>query len=322
MFVKLNTKEVYPHSRKLLEKETKLPEEIDEQLIILLEEIEQERERLRSQNEHLLQRCIELETERQRYQELFEFEQAKRRQAEAQNRAKDEFLAIVSHELRTPLTPIIAWSGLLSHRQMDSATVTKALETIERNAKMQAKLIDDLLDLSRMNVGKLCLNHSSIQPLAAIEAAVNTVRPAADAKGIQIETVLDTSEFLVSGDLERLQQVVWNLLSNSIKFTPTGGCVEVSLHYNSSHAEIQVKDTGKGIKAEFLPYVFDRFRQGNPPSTGLSGGLGLGLAIARQLVELHGGTINADSAGEGQGSTFTVQIPLINNPGECQNPQT
>ncbi|MBW4576560.1 MAG: PAS domain S-box protein [Aphanothece sp. CMT-3BRIN-NPC111] len=241
-------------------------------------------------------------------------EEVLRQQAEAleqANRIKDEFLAIVSHELRTPLNSMLGWAKLLRSRKFDEATTARALETIERNAKSQAQIIDDILEVSRIVRGKIRLNIRSVDVVSTIEAAIDAVRPTAEAKDIQIESMLGSSAGLISGDSERLQQVVWNLLSNAIKFTPKEGRVEVRLECAGSYAQIQVKDTGKGISAEFLPYVFEQFRQADSSMTRSYGGLGLGLAIVRQLVELHGGTVQAESEGEGQGATFTVKLPLI-----------
>ncbi len=250
-----------------------------------------------------------------------QMEEALRQQAETlaeANRLKDEFLAIVSHELRTPLNAILGWSQMLRNRKFDEAKVAQALETIERNAKLQKQLIEDLLDVSCTIQGKLNLTVAPTNLVPIIEAAIETLQTAADAKAIQVKFLVDDSVALVSGDANRLQQVVWNLLSNAIKFTPQGGRVEIRLSKgerqdssSSPVAYIQVSDSGIGIKAEFLPYVFDRFRQENSSITRCYGGLGLGLAIVRDLVELHGGTVQADSPGEGQGTTFTVRLPLI-----------
>ncbi|MBE9167085.1 response regulator [Pleurocapsales cyanobacterium LEGE 06147] len=238
-------------------------------------------------------------------------EQKARAEAENLNRLKDEFLSTVSHELRTPLNAILGWSHILRTNRVDEATMNRALETIERNARSQAQLIDDLLDISRIITGKIRLNVQTVELLPVIEAAMDTVRPAADAKNIRLQSVLDPAAGPVLGDSERLQQIVWNLLSNAIKFTPKRGRVQVCLQRINSHVEIVVADTGQGISAEFLPYVFDRFRQGDSSITRSFGGLGLGLAIVRQLVELHGGTVHAESSGEGQGATFTVKLPLM-----------
>ncbi|MBW4574315.1 MAG: response regulator [Aphanothece sp. CMT-3BRIN-NPC111] len=238
-------------------------------------------------------------------------EQKARAEAEKLNRLKDEFLSTVSHELRTPLNAILGWSHILRTSKVDEARMNRALETIERNARSQAQLIDDLLDISRIITGKIRLNVQTVQLLPVIEAAIDTVRPAADAKNIRLQSVLDPAAGPVLGDCERLQQIVWNLLSNAIKFTPKRGRVQVCLQRINSHIEIVVADTGQGISAEFLPYVFERFRQADSSITRSFGGLGLGLAIVRQLVELHGGTVHAESPGEGQGATFTVKLPLM-----------
>jgi PAS domain S-box-containing protein len=233
------------------------------------------------------------------------------RAAQHANRLKDEFLATLSHELRTPLTAILGWSHLLRTGEMDQPSATNALEIIARNARAQAQLIDDLLDVSRIITGKLRLDVRQIDPLSFIEAAIEALRPAAEAKGVRIQKVLDTGISSVAGDPGRLQQVVWNLLSNAIKFTPRGGRVQVRLERINSHIELAISDTGIGIKPEFLPHVFDRFRQADQSPTRQHGGLGLGLAIVRHLVELHGGTVQAESVGEGQGTTITVKLPLI-----------
>ena len=227
------------------------------------------------------------------------------------NRLKDEFLATVSHELRTPLTAILGWAHMLRAGQLDEQGATSALETIERNARTQAQLIDDLLDVSRIITGKLRLDVRQVDPGSFIEPAVEALRPAAEAKGVRIRKVMDTGVVSVAGDPARLQQVVWNLLSNAIKFTPKGGKVQVRLERIDSHIEIAVSDTGAGIKPEFLPHVFERFRQADQTTTRRHGGLGLGLAIVRHLVELHGGTVEADSPGEGRGATFVVKLPVV-----------
>jgi len=238
-------------------------------------------------------------------------EQKARAEAEKLNRLKDEFLSTVSHELRTPLNAILGWSQILRTSKVDAARMNRALETIERNARSQAQLINDLLDISRIITGKIRLNVQSVELLPLIEVAIDTVRPAADAKNIRLQSVLDPAAAPVLGDPERLQQIIWNLLSNAIKFTPKQGRVQVCLQRINSHIEIVVADTGLGISAEFLPYVFDRFSQADGSITRSVGGLGLGLAIVRQLVDLHGGTVHAESPGEGQGTTFTVKLPLM-----------
>jgi signal transduction histidine kinase/CheY-like chemotaxis protein len=230
--------------------------------------------------------------------------------AETATRARDEFLASVSHELRTPLTSIIGWIQLLRD-DTDPAHVAEGLETIDRNARAQSRLIEDLLDFSRINAGKLRLHVRPIELIDVIGAAVEVVRPAADAKGVSIDSVLDPSSGLVSGDADRLQQVVWNLLSNGVKFTPCGGRVQVRVERVTSHSELTVSDTGEGISKDFLPFVFDRFSQADSTSSRTHGGLGLGLGIVRHLVELHGGTVQAFSPGLGKGSTFVVRLPLI-----------
>jgi hypothetical protein len=230
-------------------------------------------------------------------------------QAQNANRLKDEFVAIVAHELRTPLTPILGGVYMLRTEPRDDKIFTRALNLIERNAKTQATIVDDLLDVSRIISGKLRLNLDPVDLAAVIQAAVETVRPASQAKNIEIELRMATLNGFVLGDADRLQQVVWNLLANSVKFTPSGGRIVVDLKEADAHAEIRVTDTGMGIVADFLPYVFERFRQ-DTSRTSLHGGLGLGLAIVRHLVDSHGGTVRAESSGDEQGSTFIVRFPL------------
>jgi len=242
--------------------------------------------------------------------QLLEQEQRARKQAEAANRTKDQFLATVSHELRTPLNAMLGYAQILRRSNIDEATMTRALESIERNARAQSQLIEDLLDISRIITGKLRLNVRYVDVIQVIEAAINVMRPAAEAKGIRIQSVLDPLAGPVSGDPDRLQQVVWNLLSNAIKFTPKGGRVQVRLERINSHIEIIVSDTGVGIAEAFLPFVFDRFSQADSSSTRTHAGLGLGLSISRNLVELHGGTISVASEGEGRGASFTVSLPI------------
>ncbi|MCL1462943.1 PAS domain S-box protein [Argonema galeatum A003/A1] len=251
-----------------------------------------------------------VQTERDR-ERILQQEQAAREAAENANRIKDEFLAVLSHELRSPLNPILGWSKLLQTRKLDEAKTALALATIERNAKLQSELIEDLLDVSRILQGKLSLNPCPINLVPIIQAGLETVRLAAESKFIQIETHLDAEVGQVSGDAARLQQVVWNLLSNAVKFTPKGGRVEIGLNRTEDYAQITVRDTGKGIDPNFLPHVFDHFRQEDGATTRKFGGLGLGLAIVRHLVELHGGTVQAESLGEGKGATFTVRLPLM-----------
>jgi PAS domain S-box-containing protein len=254
---------------------------------------------------------VQLERDRER---ILQQEQAAREAAENANRIKDEFLAVLSHELRSPLNPILGWSKLLQTRKFDEAKTAYALATIERNAKLQSELIEDLLDVSRILQGKLSLNPCPVNLISIIQAGLETVRLAAEAKSIQIETHLDSEFEQVLGDAARLQQVVWNLLSNAVKFTPKGGRVEIGLNRTEDYAQITVSDTGRGIERSFLPNVFDYFRQQDGATTRRFGGLGLGLAIVRHLVELHGGTVEVESPGEGQGATFTVNLPLMPYP--------
>jgi signal transduction histidine kinase/DNA-binding response OmpR family regulator len=230
--------------------------------------------------------------------------------AQDANRLKDEFLATVSHELRTPLTAMLGWAQMLQGGTLDEATARRAIASIERNAKFQAHLIEDLLDISRISTGKLRLDTRPVELAQIIEASLDSVRPAADAKNIRLRRVLDWKAGLVSGDPDRLQQVVWNLLSNAIKFTPRGGLVEVALQRKDSQVQVAVTDNGQGISPEFLPYMFDLFRQADSSITRSHGGLGLGLAIVKHLVEMHGGTVQATSPGDGQGATFAVTFPL------------
>ncbi|WP_179228351.1 PAS domain-containing protein [Leptolyngbya ohadii] len=243
--------------------------------------------------------------------QLYEAEQRARSQAEAANRMKDEFLAVLSHELRTPMNPILGWARLLQRGSLDANRTAIALETIERNAKLQVQLIEDLLDISRILQGKLTLNLCPVSPASIISAAIDTVRLDAENKRIQIQTQIDAEANPILGDAARLQQVIWNLLSNAVKFTPEQGQIEIRLATIGGQAQIQIKDTGKGISPEFLPFVFDTFRQADSSTTRTFGGLGLGLAIAHHIIELHGGTIHAESAGEGQGATFIVKLPLV-----------
>jgi signal transduction histidine kinase len=229
--------------------------------------------------------------------------------AEASSRAKDTFLATVSHELRAPLSPILTWARMLRSDHLDPAQAAKAVEVIERNARLQAQLIEDLLDVARIVEGKVRLQIRPVDLSDVVHNAVETVRPAAEAKDVRLQVVLD-STITLSADAERLQQVVWNLLSNAVKFTPKGGRVHVVLERVNSHVEIAVSDTGAGIAPEQLPRLFERFWQADSSSTRVHAGLGLGLAIVRHLTELHGGTVAVESPGVGQGSTFTVKLPL------------
>jgi PAS domain S-box-containing protein len=241
---------------------------------------------------------------------LYQAEHRLRAEAEEANRTKDEFLATLSHELRTPLTAIIGWTKMLRMKELDEETAAHALDTVERNAKAQAQLVEDLLDVSRIITGKLRLDVRPTELVPVVEAAMDAVRPAAAAKGIELRTAMDPQAGPVPGDAARLQQVAWNLISNAVKFTGKGGRVDVRLERVDSHVELKVSDTGQGIPPEFLPYVFDRFRQADGSTTRLHGGLGLGLAIARHLVELHGGAVRAESPGAGHGATFTVELPV------------
>jgi PAS domain S-box-containing protein len=242
---------------------------------------------------------------------LLQIAERARAEAEFASRAKDAFLATISHELRTPLSPILAWSHMLRQGTLDAEKTARAVETIERSARSQAQLIEDLLDVSRIVAGKLRLDVRPVELAPVVQASVDVVRPAAEAKSIQIQVVLDPDAGRVSGDPERLQQVVWNLLSNAIKFTPKGGHVQVVLERVNSHVEIAVSDTGPGISPDFLPHVFERFQQGEQGPSRAHSGLGLGLAIVRHIVELHGGTVHAESPGIGQGTVFTLKLPLI-----------
>ena len=242
--------------------------------------------------------------------ELFKRERAARADAEKANRLKDEFLATLSHELRTPLNAVIGWSRMLGSGRLDGEGSKHALEVIERNAWAQKQIIEDILDVSRVITGKLQLNLSPVDLVSVVDAALDAVRPAMEAKEIVIETLIDASLRLVSADADRLQQVIWNILSNAAKFTPNGGRVEISVSQTITHVHIQVKESGPGIEPEFLPYVFERFRQADGSTTRKHGGLGLGLAIVRHLVELHGGTIASENRDDGNGAIFTVRLPL------------
>ena len=243
--------------------------------------------------------------QRNRYEE--EILQAKK-QAEAATRTKDEFLSIVSHELRTPLNAILGWVQILEGGIFDEAAVKRGIEVIGRNARTQTKLIEDILDYARITSGKLKLEIKQIDLVKLVEIAVDGIKPLADAKQIELQTVLD-SNALVSGDSYRLQQVLGNLLQNAVKFTSENGKVQITVKKNVSDIEISVSDTGKGISADFLPYVFERFQQAEQSKSGRNTGLGLGLAIVRNIVELHRGTISAESEGEGLGATFTLKLP-------------
>jgi CheY-like chemotaxis protein/nitrogen-specific signal transduction histidine kinase len=248
------------------------------------------------------------ETERER---LLESEQQARLEADVANRTKDEFLATVSHELRTPLNAILGWTHMLMRGNLDEKASARGLETIARSANAQNQLISDLLDVARIISGQLRFETCMVDLNQVIEAATETVRPAADAKGIDLQLTLDSETGLVSGDPTRLQQIIWNLLTNAVKFTSRDGSVKVRLKRQGTSVAIIVSDTGEGISAEFVPYIFDRFRQAESTTKRQQGGLGLGLAIVRHLVEAHGGTIRAASEGLGKGASFTVTLPSI-----------
>ena len=270
--------------------------------------------------ERQYQICAQIE-DRER---LLANERAARADAEHAGRLKDQFLATVSHELRTPLNAILGWSQILRSHNRGDEELDEGLSVIERNARVQAQLIEDLLDMSRIISGKLRLDVQQVDVADITNAAIESVRPAADAREIRLQKVLDSQVGPVRGDPARLQQVVWNLLTNAIKFTPKGGKVQVALQLVNSHVEISVTDTGMGIKSEFLPYVFERFRQADATTTRRHGGLGLGLAIVKNLVELHGGTVRAISRGEGAGATFIVELPLMvmhENDSRRENPR-
>ena len=266
-------------------------------------ELQQSNERLQAE----IAERLRAEAEREA---LLAREQVLRAEAEELSRLKDEFLATMSHELRTPLNAIFGWITLLRTRRLDEATQERALETIERNARAQKRLIEDLLDVSRIVTGKVALELVTVDPRRVVEAALETMHPTAQAKGLKIVPLLDIGAGTVRGDFARLQQIVCNLLSNAIKFTDTGGHIEVCLARRNGEVEITVADSGQGIKAEFLPLVFDRFRQEDGSISRRHGGLGLGLAIVRHLVELHAGSVDAQSAGEGKGAKFIVRLPV------------
>ncbi|MEA2206339.1 MAG: hypothetical protein QOE77_3115 [Blastocatellia bacterium] len=260
-------------------------------------------------NELQLEIAERKQAEEERAQMLLR-ERSARAEAERANRTKDEFLATLSHELRTPLTAILGWSHLVRTGNLDGTQLSRALETIERNARSQSQLIDDLLDVSRIITGKLEIDLVSTDLRSVMEAAIESVRPAFETKNIQFETVLDNDGCSVPGDANRLQQVLWNLFSNAIKFTPSDGKVQVHISRTDEQVRISVSDSGIGISAEFLPFIFDRFRQADGSTTRVHGGLGLGLSIVKHLVQLHNGKVEVESAGANQGSTFTVTLPV------------
>ena len=242
--------------------------------------------------------------------QLLAREQQARAEAETANKMKDEFLAILSHELRTPLNAVLGWAVALRTTDLDAATAARAVEVIERNARAQTQLIEDMLDISRITTGKLRLDVRLVDLVPVVEAALDAVRPSAQAKSIELVAKLAAHSSVVYGDVDRLQQVVLNLLTNAIKFTATGGTVDVNLRPDDSHVIIAVRDTGQGIDPALLPYVFDRFRQADSSSTRTQGGLGIGLTLVKNLIELHGGSVEAESAGRGHGATFRIRLPL------------
>ena len=256
-------------------------------------------------------REAELQAQIEARTRLLASEKLARSEAERANRLKDEFLATISHELRNPLNAIMGWAHMLQLGKLNEANTERAVETIYRNAKSQSQLVSDLLDVSRIISGKLRLDMRAVDLIYIVNAAIDSIRPAADAKGILLQPLLDPAAGPISGDGDRLQQVVWNLLTNAVKFTPKGGKIQLKVQRINSHVEIVVSDSGVGINKEFLPYVFDRFRQADGSTTRIHGGLGLGLSIVRQLVDLHGGSVGVESKGEGKGATFTITLPFV-----------
>ena len=256
-------------------------------------------------------REAELQAQVEERSRLLSSEKLARNEAERANRLKDEFLATISHELRNPLNAILGWAHMMRLGKLAPANAERAVETIYRNAKSQAQLVADLLDVSRIISGKLRLDVRTLDLINIVNAAIDSIRPAVDAKGIRLQTILDPGAGPISGDADRLQQIVWNLLTNAVKFTPRGGRIHVNVQRVDSHVEIVVSDSGVGISKEFLPYVFDRFRQADASTTRIHGGLGLGLSIVHQLVDLHGGSVSVQSEGEGKGATFTITLPFV-----------
>ncbi|HEU4834929.1 MAG TPA: ATP-binding protein [Pyrinomonadaceae bacterium] len=256
-------------------------------------------------------REAELQAQIEDRSRLLSNENVARREAERANRLKDDFLATISHELRNPLNAILGWAHMMRLGKLNAANMERAVETIYRNAKSQSQLVADLLDVSRIISGKLRLDVRTVDLISIVHAAIDSIRPAADAKTIRLQTMLDPAAGPISGDADRLQQIVWNLLTNAVKFTPKGGKIQIKVQRINSHVEIIVSDSGVGISKEFLPYVFDRFRQADASITRTHGGLGLGLSIVHQLVDLHGGTVAVQSEGEGKGATFTITLPFV-----------
>ena len=261
-------------------------------------------------------REAELQAQIEARSRLLSSEKLARNEAERANRLKDEFLATISHELRNPLNAILGWAHMLRLGKLTPPNTERAIETIYRNAKSQAQLVADLLDVSRIISGKLRLDVRSVDLISIVNAAIDSIRPSADAKSIRLQTTLDPAAGPISGDGDRLQQIVWNLLTNAVKFTPKGGRIHVKVERVDSHVEIIVSDTGVGISKEFLPYVFDRFRQADASTTRIHGGLGLGLSIVHQLVDLHGGSVSVESEGEGKGATFRISLPFVGVTGD------
>ncbi len=258
-----------------------------------------------------VRREAELQSQIEERSRLLSSEKLARNEAERANRLKDEFLATVSHELRNPLNAILGWAHMLRLGKLAPGNAERAVETIYRNAKSQAQLVSDLLDVSRIISGKLRLDIRTVDLISIINAAIDSIRPAADAKSIRLQAILDPLAGPISGDADRLQQIVWNLLTNAVKFTPKSGRIQVQLRRVNSQVEIVVSDSGVGISKEFLPHVFDRFRQADASTTRIHGGLGLGLSIVHQLVDLHGGSVSVHSEGEGKGATFTITLPFV-----------
>jgi two-component system CheB/CheR fusion protein len=312
--------EVLPHNAPFQDVEVELNFEQIGQKILLFNA----RKMSQADDVQLILLLIEDITQRKQWEaertQLLIQEQSARAAAETANRAKDEFLSVLSHELRNPLNAMLGWANLLRTRQLDESTAKRGLQSIERSAKAQSQLIGDLLDISRISSGRLRLDAEQLELVPIIEEAINVVRLSAEAKNLQLESRLDPTPKKIIGDPTRLQQVFWNLLSNAIKFTPAGGRITVTLAYNDSQAQIQFSDTGQGISTEMLNRIFDRFCQADVSRTRTNTGLGLGLAIVRHLIELHGGTVEAESQGEGQGATFTVKLPLNTQPPEITIP--
>ena len=263
-------------------------------------------------------REAELQAQIEERSRLLSSEKLARNEAERANRLKDEFLATISHELRNPLNAILGWAHMMRLGKLNAANTERAVETIYRNAQSQTQVVADLLDVSRIISGKLRLDVRTVDLVSIVTAAIDSIRPAAEAKSIRLQTMLDPAAGPISGDADRLQQIVWNLLTNAVKFTPKGGRIQVKVQRINSHVEILVSDSGIGISKEFLPHVFDRFRQADASITRTHGGLGLGLSIVHQLVDLHGGTVRVNSEGEGKGATFTITLPFV---GVVTNPQ-